>query len=244
MLMRPETSGSTLPFFTSTFEAGDRNVETSFTTSARDLPSIKDTEELLTRAMTTLSVKEREHALESIHAIVPTKQVDDASSQATKIERMKLLLEQKASEAYLVAKKQSPSYVQDPNILLSFLNGTESGTPEDASKKMLDYLKIKMWLFGKEALCRQITLSDLDAEDIKCMESGALQYIGDDSVGRPVHVGLTWMHHSGTVQSYVRNNQWMSCLCLFCAFNVSHFASALISYTVQGPILHIHSLLP
>ena len=205
MMMTPETSRSTLPFFSSTFDAG--SAETSFTTPARDLPSIKDTEELVSQAMTTLSVKEREQALESIHAVVPTKQAGSSPSQPTRIKQMQILLEKNANEAYIIAKSMSPSYVQDQNILLSFLNGTESGTPKDAAKKMLDYLKIKLWLFGKEALCRQITLNDLNEEDMKCLESGALQYTGDDSAGRPVHTGLTWIQHSGSIANYVSTRE-------------------------------------
>ena len=109
----------------------------------------------------------------------------DADTAAS-LREMEALLQRSQNNAYLLAMRQNPEYVQNVNFRLSFLNSLFDPKPKEAVDKILKFLEQKLELFGKEALCRDLTLADLGRSGRKCLQSGLYQYLGRDSAGRRV----------------------------------------------------------
>ena len=91
-----------------------------------------------------------------------------------------------AAAAYNMARSMSPSYVSSRKIRLQFLRAHVFNVHE-AARRILDFFELKLELFGKEKLTKDIELCDLDDEDMKCLESGwVLLRPERDSTGRPI----------------------------------------------------------
>mmetsp|Transcript_23288 Transcript_23288/g.43243 ORF Transcript_23288/g.43243 Transcript_23288/m.43243 type:complete len:245 (+) Transcript_23288:151-885(+) len=154
-------------------------------TSNISVPTAAESEKMVADAMAKLSVEERNSTLYDLHGIRDSRR-DDSEDLPTKLKEMGEWMEvySSTSFAYQLAKTQNEAYVTNPEFCSIFLKSTESGKPYEAARKMLSFFDHKLELFGKDALCRQITISDLDEDDLECLEFGFIQYIGKDSVGR------------------------------------------------------------
>eukprot|EP00539_Tryblionella_compressa_P001230 CAMPEP_0178738574 /NCGR_PEP_ID=MMETSP0744-20121128/3589_1 /TAXON_ID=913974 /ORGANISM="Nitzschia punctata, Strain CCMP561" /LENGTH=548 /DNA_ID=CAMNT_0020391209 /DNA_START=36 /DNA_END=1682 /DNA_ORIENTATION=- len=195
----------------SLFQQNNRsnNHHQSSSSSTTNAPSIEEAERELANAMMNLTMEDRERAMEDLHGVYggsgrrrndETQEEEEAQESTTTmtdeeteraLHEMDELLQRDTNYAYQLAQQQSPKYVQDRNFRLSFLRSstTVSGTAattQQAVKKVLGYFDVKLRLFGSDALCRDITLSDLDDDVMECLEAGFYQYIGKDSVGRTV----------------------------------------------------------
>merc|ERR1712241_509631 len=88
--------------------------------------------------------------------------------------------------AYLRAKIKSPGYVMNRAFRLQFLMA-DSFEPKAAAERLVSYFESKFELFGPDLLTRDLTLSDLNPEEIKCLELGVVQRLaGTDHAGRSV----------------------------------------------------------
>jgi hypothetical protein len=88
--------------------------------------------------------------------------------------------------AYEKALQNFPHYVDDKRILLRFLRAARFDFRQ-AAERLVAYFEQKLALFGPEKLGREILLSDLDADDMNCMDLGYLQVLTErDFSGRPV----------------------------------------------------------
>jgi hypothetical protein len=183
------------------------------------VPTREETEKLIAKAMTELSVQDRETALEHVHGVVTTATGvvvgEDVSvalpSEVVEMEERQLnqmltMLQQQSSRsnmarAYHVAKSISMDYAHDRRLHLSFLRAFTEQNPkqpaQEAVRYLLEYWNWKLHFFGREALCRDITLDDMDADDLLCLQAGSLQYIGNDRANRPIAVVLPWIQSPG-----------------------------------------------
>ena len=182
-------------------------------------PSWKETERMLARAMAQLSVEERNSAMDDLHGIHTEESVRDTttpyvfrSPYKEKLQAMVDYMEMHPNRAYQLAKEreaqqddgqQLPVSVSDQEFQSYFLKSTDSGDPEDAAKKMLSFLEQKLEMFGEEALCRPITMKDLNEDDIECLENGFFQDLGKDSSGRQLIGCLPSQHRYKSVDSFV-----------------------------------------
>ena len=131
--------------------------------------------ELLAKELNYLSIKEREHAYFDIHGV--SESIDETPSFVaqklaeldTNISKMK-----KHRSAYDKAKAQNPDYVFSRNFRLSFLR-SEHFEPTQAALRLVKFCQGKLELFGEESLGRNITMKDLDEQDLECLKSGIMQ---------------------------------------------------------------------
>ena len=59
---------------------------------------------------------------------------------------------------------------------------------KNAADQILSFFASKHQLFGEEKLTKEITIEDLNEEDIACQQRGALQLAGRDQSGRQLFV--------------------------------------------------------
>lgn len=207
--------------------------------------SLDEVERLLARSMTTLSMQDRERAMEDLHGVRAHSTVSTASSASAaasndpaatpvssatilttsnsidelandqRLTEMEVLLQQNSNEAYRLAMTQSPEYVKDSRFRLSFLNTFQTAIA--AAQKMLQFLEIKLQHFGSEALCRDLTMDDLDENAKDCLECGFYQYLGRDSGGRRVVGTFPMLLEFKNIVDVV--SICPSLLCSFCCVN-------------------------
>ncbi len=101
-------------------------------------------------------------------------------------------------EAYKVAREINPEYVKHPLFTTGFLRAEDYHT-ENAARRIFTYLRIKLELFGRDKLTRDILLDDLGEDGRAYLESGALQILPKrDTSGRRVVFGVGRLNGKGT----------------------------------------------
>ena len=152
----------------------------------RECPTPAEASSMLAREMNQLSVKEREKALEDIHGI--PRLVDEPKER---IEACLALLQKELTRisskaAYDLASFMSKEYTSSNKIRLMFLRA-ESYDPYKAASRMVRFFDQKYQLFGADKLTKDITLDDLDPDDIAVLERGVYQVLPEkDCAGRKV----------------------------------------------------------
>lgn len=155
------------------------------------LPSeddMKGMDEKLARDMMQLATSEREHALNDLHGVVDVEiEQESEAFNASCLEKLEEELRKiKKGTAYLQAEIQSKEYIASENFRLMFLR-SERFCARESAARLIRYFDEKLALFGLEKLTKDIHLSDLDNESLKCLRTGMFQILPNkDSSGRSV----------------------------------------------------------
>jgi hypothetical protein len=161
--------------------------------SAPDVPPIpedKDADVLFAQELNKLSIKERDEALHDVHGVSDVMDEEPASVKKCFQQLQLELLEIKNKSAYDQALIQNEAYVKDEKFSLMFLRA-DGFDPKNAAARVVSFFEAKLQLFGPELLARDIKLSDLDEDDVKCLESGYAQVLpGRDRAGRAILILL------------------------------------------------------
>ncbi|CAJ1965664.1 unnamed protein product [Cylindrotheca closterium] len=149
----------------------------------------KDIDEHLASTMKNMSVREREAALEEVNGIVDkdqeTAMEDPAVLDRNLIELNEHLQKIKSNSIYETAESMDPDHVQNRKFRLMFLR-CKRYDPKGAAEHIIGFFETKEWLFGKEKLCKDITLDDLSEEERVLVQKGLSQGISRDVGGRMV----------------------------------------------------------
>jgi hypothetical protein len=145
-----------------------------------------DMDKVLAREIHNLSLQERNRVYEEVHGVAEPLQ-EDPEFEAQRLSEFDWHLSKNRNKpAYDFALQQSPEYVNDRKFRLMFLKSTEFDA-QKASLKFVNHFDFKMDIFGREKLARNITLGDLDEEDLIYLRSGAIQILpAPDRIGRPI----------------------------------------------------------
>lgn len=147
-----------------------------------------ETEALFAAELSRLSMQERDEVLHDIHGVSDDQEEDQAFVEKCfeDLEEAISLIPTIDKIAYCQARDLDESYVSNDEFLLMFLRSSSFNITAAASR-LVGFFDVKLELFGPEKLARDITINDLDADDIKCMESGYAQVLpGRDRAGRAV----------------------------------------------------------
>eukprot|EP00980_Cylindrotheca_fusiformis_P019440 scaffold6708_cov134-Cylindrotheca_fusiformis.AAC.10 len=140
----------------------------------------------IAQAMAELSFEERQKSQEDLHG-VSEPIVEDRDQIDACLRDLDVHLDSmKEGSVYATAEMMGPSYVRNRDFRLSFLRSNRYNA-ESAARQMLNFFSIKLRLFGKEKLAKDITFSDLDDGDKQCLKTGCLQILPmTDSAGRQI----------------------------------------------------------
>jgi hypothetical protein len=109
-----------------------------------------------------------------------------------------------STSAFQLAMEIDSEYAFSQRLSLAFLRSVE-GSTKRAAKRYLRHFTTKLDLFGRDKLCKDITLSDLDEYDVEALESGGFQVLEhNDRAGRPVLFGRYTCMKYRSVQNMVR----------------------------------------
>lgn len=162
-------------------------------TSSENVTEKNNLDDYISGALSRMSMEERETTYNEIHGVdVLPEESDDLVSQSldaiyTKIGKLKDKSSMKNSlHALMLAESQDKSCVYTKKEMLKFLRA-ERFNAKRAAVRLAEYYDLKLTLFGKEKLCRRITLLDLTENEQSFMKQGLQQVLpARDRAGRTV----------------------------------------------------------
>ena len=156
----------------------------------------------LAHELNQLSIKERENVLHDIHGVSDKIQETDPflfqSLHAMEMEiqrrrRMEYIsstFSSSSPSAYELANNINKDYILNPKFRLMFLRA-ESFDINRSVTRFLRFFQLKLELFGKGNLCKDITWNDLDDETRAFVSNGHAQILpARDQAGRAILVQL------------------------------------------------------
>lgn len=169
-------------------------------------PRPEDMDALFAAELNKLSIIERENVLQDIHGVsdIVDEEPEFVARCLAELNTEVMIIKNKP--AYLQAEAQNSEYVSNLDFRLMFLRA-ECFIPKDAAIRLVAFCEAKLHLFGTEKLTKTILLSDMDKDDIGCLETGYSQLLpGRDRAGRALCTVLPMIHNEHTViKSKVRH---------------------------------------
>jgi hypothetical protein len=158
-------------------------------------PNGNETDALISEALEQMTIAERERTYFEMHgvadAIEETPELVAEKLKELQQELFRLKLRSNLpSKAFKLAELQNPNFVYNQVYGRRFLRGSEFKA-EKAATNMIRFYDLKLQLFGERKLCKEITLDDLNEEDIDVLKKGYFQKLPErDRAGRPVCVAI------------------------------------------------------
>jgi len=150
------------------------------TKNETELSSVPPAKELGVEFITELnklSMAERDEVSCDVHGVNAVSEDPELIGEC--VESLQFEIESiptREKEAYLLARGQNPGYVMDKKFLLMFLRANQFDT-KAAAARFVSFFQIKMELFGRDKLGRDIRVDDLNEDDIASLESGYAQVL-------------------------------------------------------------------
>lgn len=144
-------------------------------------------DDLISSALSKLSLQERSKALEDLHCVGNgLSETDEIKKQS--LEAFDLVLKQGHYPIYDQAAEQNRAYVEDASYRLMFLRANSYDVRRSVNQ-LVSHLQQKANYFGEDKLGRDITLDDLNSEEMEVLLSGVFHIQADrDPTGRVILV--------------------------------------------------------
>jgi hypothetical protein len=164
------------------------------TTTTATVVDVDDT--VLARELNDLSFQEREKVYEEVHGVAALQEETPAFMEtcllALRDEIAKLSRgRRRALDRAFFLK---PTFANDRTFLVLFLRA-DCYDAKKAAERMAKYFTHKLELFGEDKLVKDITLDDLDQDDMECVNTGAVHILKErDRSGRYIWF-IAQMHY-------------------------------------------------
>jgi hypothetical protein len=188
-------------------------------------PIPPETDPIIARELSKLTAMQREKLYEEIHGVIdiPKETPDFVNGCLDQMEEEINKIKKRA--AYNKAHFLAPSMVKSRKFRIMFLRAT-SFDPRLAAKRIVVHFEYKAELFGDDKVAQQLTLDDLDDDDLASLEGGSFQLLpGTDTAGRSVGLFArkfstfkTWQNGVRVCSCFVRS--WFIDLVLWLLFVV------------------------
>ena len=166
-------------------------------------PAPKETDALVAMDLNNMSLNDREEVFFELHGVAPA--VDETPDMiARSLEELDENIEKiPVKPAYDLAEAQDKEYVRNPDFRIKFLRA-ERFNSLNAADRLVRFFEQKVRLFGPKKLAKDIMISDLDPEDITCLESGMNTSLPvTDRAGRAVFCMVTKLRGTASSTSVV-----------------------------------------
>lgn len=131
----------------------------------------------LAEEMNALSVEERERVYDEIHGVASIRE-ETPELVSTSLEKMREELAEMPRRTKAILDRAiftKPSIARDDKFHMMFLRASRFD-PHEAAYKMCRFFLHKLKLFGAEKLVREITLDDLEEQELRFMYDGSIQF--------------------------------------------------------------------
>ncbi|CAJ1932762.1 unnamed protein product [Cylindrotheca closterium] len=165
---------------------------------------------LIAHALTSLSFDERQRQQEVLHGVA-TEIPENAQMLSEAFETLHCHLEKikRVGSSYQMAESLDVSYVSDKAFRLMFLRGNRFDA-KAAADQMIRFFDMKHQLFGRDKLTKDITIEDLDEDDLAFMRAGSVQVTETDRAGRPIWFALPGLRAFKCLQNELRARYYMA----------------------------------
>lgn len=154
------------------------------------IPTPNEMDRIIAKEMTDLSMQEREKAENDVHGIGNEGEENPLQVQTGLLQLEHHLDYMKKGTVYEEAENQDYNYVSNRKFRLMFLRA-DRYNPKEAAERMIRFFDLKKSLFGTEKLVKDITMDDLDEDDMETLRSGYMQLPAYcDMAGRTILVGM------------------------------------------------------
>lgn len=161
-------------------------------------------DEVLTQAMKHLSFDELQREQEELHGITVSNSTEEEAIDGMLMALERILNRLKPGTKFESAQRIDSAYVARREFRLMFLGGNRYD-PKAAAEQLIRHFEIKFQLFGDNLLTKDITLADLDADDISSLLSGSLQVSKwTDRSNRTIVLELPGLRYYKTLQNELR----------------------------------------
>lgn len=164
--------------------------------------AVQEVDSLIARDMFNLSLREREEALEDVHAI--RKSEEDPNFVNSRLVDLEAALSSiKGNSVYAEAEKMSESFVRNRHFRVMFLRAEHYDVIK-AAERLLKFFEKKKRLFGATKLVQRITMEDLSPDDMDTLVAGEGQISAHkDAAGRPIVMFAQKLRKFKTVENVV-----------------------------------------
>lgn len=177
-------------------------------TTNEDKRREEEVETLLSEAFNGLTFKEREKQQEALHGVDKGIIEETDLIENSLIELDNYLLHIKVGSVYETAERMDKSFAENRAFRTMFLRANHYDT-KAAAYHMLKFFEWKQRLFGTEKLTKEITIEDLDEDDIASIKTGWMQLAGTDSSGRTVFLQPLGLRAFKTLENELRGKYFM-----------------------------------
>ena len=193
------------------FVKRQRSHNASFGSSNEEEEKAKENDALLSEALQNLSFEEREEQQDLLHGV----DVHSADAESKFIDCILQELDghlwrMKHGTVYEIAERMDPEYVHARPFRVMFLRGNRYNAKVSADQ-ILKFFGWKQQLFGTDKLVKDITIEDLNEDDLACLRTGCCQISGKDSSDRPILVDIPGLRSFRTLRNELRTRYfvWM-----------------------------------
>jgi hypothetical protein len=173
--------------------------------SREDEQKKQEMEALLSEAVKQLTFEERQRQQEALHGVEDETIEDEALINSALQELDSHLMHRgyNGRSAYEKAERMDSQYVGATALRLMFLRCNQCDAKASAGQ-MLQFFEIKQQLFGVEKLVKEITIEDLDADDLASLNCGYFRIIGRDQSSRHIFLGIPSLRSFKTLKNELR----------------------------------------
>jgi len=176
--------------------------------TGNDKKQEEQVDSLLASALSSLSFVERQKQQEILHGVA-TEIPETEAMLKEAFETFEYHLQKvKRGSAYETAESLDFHYVSDRAFRLMFLRGNQFDA-KAAAGQMIRFFDMKLNIFGREKLVKDITMNDLSEDDKASLRTGAFQLIGTDQAGRIVWLNLPGLRAFRCPQNELRGRYYL-----------------------------------
>ena len=177
--------------------------------TSADGQKLQEIDDMLSHAMKALTFEKQREQLEIIHGVGKKVTEEETFIEESFQQLESHLAKIKSRSMYEIAEQMDPVYVRARACRLMFLRGNRYDI-KDTAENMLRFFEMKHQLFGVRKLVKDITLEDLDEDDIAAMKGGFFQLAGKDSAGRVIVATFPGLRGYMTLQNELRTRYYVS----------------------------------
>ncbi|CAJ1932780.1 unnamed protein product [Cylindrotheca closterium] len=164
----------------------------------------QDIDNLLSEALNALTFHEREEQQEVLHGVDKVIAEGDDFIANSLVDLDTDLMRIKAGSAYEIAERMDPTYATSRAFRVMFLRANRYDVKASANQMLL-FFELKQQLFGNDKLAKDITIDDLDENDLEALKAGAVQLAGRDTANRKIYIQLPGIRKFKYIQNELRS---------------------------------------
>ncbi|CAJ1932756.1 unnamed protein product [Cylindrotheca closterium] len=185
---------------------------------------------MLSDAFHKLSFEERQEQQDALHGVDDKIQEEAALIENSLKELDDHLNRTKRGSVYEKAETMNPAYAHARAFRLMFLRGNRYDA-KAAANQMIRFFAQKEKIFGTEKLVKDISIADLDQDDLDFLKSGCLQLGGKDMSNRQIIIQFPGIRNFKMIQNELRARYFLTMIALE-SEEVQTRGAVAITYTV------------